>query len=302
MKKILLLILSIFTFGATFAQDDVYLTQLYANKLYYNPAATGFADKFFVSGAYRAQWAGTPGIAKEDRPGYVLLNASQFFWERRSGVGLTVYDGRQHVNHTFQVKGTYAYHLQVQEEAWLSIGLNLGLVSRSLQGGVTAHGNMVDYRNGLMSDLGFGLEYYTPELCVGASVQHIPLVLGTIDERFHAHFYYYMTYYYRINENWRVIPSVFMRNSSFITNADLMVRASYLNMFQLGVAWRFDAISLLVGFNFQDMFSLGYSYDIHTGHLREVNTKPSHEIILSYRTQIINTYNTLQRLETQYDF
>jgi len=302
MKKIIFFFLTLFAFGTAFAQDDVYLTQLYANRLFYNPAATGFADKFFLSGAYRAQWAGTQTMDRADRPNYILLNASQFFWEKRSGVGFTVYDARKHVNHTFKVKGSYAYHLQVQEEAWLSMGINLGVMSRSVRGSITPDGSSADY-SAILSDFGLGVEYYTPELTVGASAQHIPFVIGTREERKHAHFYYYMIYYHRIDKDWRVIPSIFLRNSSFITNVEVLGRVSYLNMFQLGLAWRLDAVSVLFGFNFDDMISIGYSFDIHTGSVRNhLKVRPSHEIVLSYRTQLINTFNQLQRLESQFDF
>jgi type IX secretion system PorP/SprF family membrane protein len=302
MKKILILALSLFVFGKVFAQDDALLTQFYANKLYYNPAATGFTDKFFVSGAYRSHWAGSPNLDKKARPNYVLLNASQYFWEQRSGVGFTIYDVRQHVQHNFMVKGSYAYHLQVQEEAWLSMGVNLGLMSRSIENSMPAEGGSVDYRNAMMSDLGLGIEFYTPELNVGASVQHIPVIVGESGKRKHTHFYYYMTYYYNVDKDWRVIPSVFLANSSFITNVDITARVSYLNKFQLGAAWRLDAVSLLFGFNFEDTFSLGYSFDIHSGIGRRNGNRPSHEIILSYRTQLLNSASSLQKLKTQNEF
>jgi type IX secretion system PorP/SprF family membrane protein len=301
MKKILILVLTLVVFGKLAAQDDMQATQLYSNKLYYNPAATGFSDKFFVSGAYRTQWTGTPGLLGE-LPRYVLLNATQYFWEQRSGIGLSIYDARQSVNKSFQAKVAYAYHLQVQEEAWLAMGTSVGLLTRRINGAKTPEGNPVDERTSMMSDMALGVEYYTPELCVGASVQHIPLVVGESEKRMHSHFYYYMMYYYQIDDDWRLIPSISLRNSSFITNFDIVARISYQNMVQLGASYRMDAIAFLLGFNLSDTFSLGYSIDISTGFMRQNGTRPSHELVLSYRTQVIKSFNSLQRLQNQSDF
>jgi len=295
MKKILMLCLTLFVFGKVFAQDDVLLTQFYANKLYYNPASTGFSDKFFASATYRSQWAGGEGLPKSARPSYILFNASQYFWDYRSGVGLSIYNASQHVQNNFQIKASYAYHLEVMDDAFLAMGLNVGMMNKGIKNAETAADGLIN-ESFTMSDLGFGIEYYMPELIVGLSVQHVPLVLGDKERREHSHFYYYMTYYHSIDQDWRVIPSVFLRNSSFITTVDLVARVSYQNMFQLGASWRRDALSVLVGFNFEDTFSVGYSFDIHNNKLRfggdTQKVRPSHEIVLSYRTQLINTDNS----------
>jgi len=300
MKKILILCLILFTFGKIFAQDDAQFTQFYANRLYYNPAATGASDKFLASATYRSQWAGSPTLSKEARPSYILFGATQFFGDKRSGVGLNIYNASQHVQNALQVKASYAYHLQVQDEAWLSMGINVGMLNRSIRNGLSADGQLINESH-TMSDLGLGVEYYTPELIVGVSCQHIPAVIGDNEERKHAHFYYYATYIYTINEEWKVVPSVLLRNSSFITNVDATVRVSYLNMFQFGVSWRRDAMAFLIGFNIEDTYSIGYSFDLHTGTM--TGARPSHEIVLGYRTQIINVQDTrLQRMAASRDF
>ena len=300
MKKILITCLILFSLNKIYAQDDVQLTQFHANRLYYNPAATGFSDKFLASASYRTQWAGTTGLSK-DMPNYILFNAAQFFAEQRSGVGLSVYNAKQHVQNTLQIKGSYAYHLQVQEESWLAMGINVGMLSRGIRDGMTPEGVPINEKH-TMSDLGLGVEFYTPELQVGVSAQHIPAIIGASEGRNHTHFYYYATYFYTINDEWRVIPSVVLRNSSFITNVDISARVSYLNMFQFGAAWRRDAIAFMVGINYEDTYSLGYSFEIHNGKMS--GNKPSHEIVLSYRTQILKNQeqSNLQRMKIQNDF
>ena len=293
MKKQLISLIVLFAFGKVFAQDDAQFTQFYANKLYYNPAATGYSDKLIGSAAYRMQWAGSPSVNAKDRPSYMLFNAAQYIDDYRSGVGVSIYNARQHVQNTFQVKAAYAYHLQLNEDAFLSMGLNVGLMSKGVKNGLAPDGNPIS-ETFTMSDLGFGLEFYMQEFQVGVSTQHIPAILGAKEEREHTHFYYYGTYFHVIDEDWIVIPSVVFRNSSFITNVDLSARVSYQNMYQLGVAWRRDAISVLIGLTIQETFSLGYSFDIHNSSLaayragNRQSLRPSHEIMLTYRHQLLN--------------
>jgi type IX secretion system PorP/SprF family membrane protein len=268
--------------------------------LYHNPAATGISDKFMASATYRSQWAGSPSLSRHDRPSYILFNAAQYLADQRSGVGLTIYNATQHVQHILQAKVSYAYHLQVMDEAWLAMGINVGFLSKGIRDGMTVEGQPWNESHA-MSDLGLGLEYYTPELQVGFAAQHIPAIIGSSEERQHTHFYYYATYFHTINEEWRVIPSVVIRNSSFITNYDISARISYLNMFQFGFSWRRDAVAFLLGFSFEDTYSIGYSFDIHTGTL--LGARPSHEIVLNYRTQLFNKEDTrLQRLNISHDF
>ena len=296
MKKIIILsVICLFSIQA-FAQNDAQFTQFYANRLFHNPAATGASDKFLASVTHRTQWIGS--AIKNQLPNYTLFSATQYFAEKRSGVGLTVYNAKHNVQQNLQIKGSYAYHLQVQDEAWLSMGINVGFLRKGIKDGIPIDGPVWNSESYTMSDLGIGVEYYTPELIVGVSCQHIPeLILGAKEQRQHVHFYYYTMYFYTINEEWKVIPSVALRNSSFFTNVDVSARVSYLNMFQFGLSWRRDAVALLLGFSFQDTYSIGYSFDLHTGNIYGV--RPSHEIVLGYRTQIINAQDTrLQRITT----
>jgi len=294
MKKILTLTIALFAIGKVFAQDDALFTQFYANRLHFNPAATGASDMFLASLTYRAQWAGDRSLSAQERPTYMMFNASQFFADARSGVGLTVFNARQHVQNDLRIKASYAYHLQVDEEAWLAMGISVGLLSRGIRDGVTVEGQLINRIN-TMSDLGIGVEFYTPEITVGLSSRYVPLIVGDRRERYHVHFYLYGSYRWAIDREWMVIPSVMLRNSSIVTTFDAAVRVSYLNMFQIGTAVRRDAVALLFGISWEG-FSLGYSFDIHTGHIR--GTRPSHEIVFSYRAQLLrNTGDTrLQRM------
>jgi len=300
MKKILTLTIALLVFGKVFAQDDALFTQFYANRLHFNPASTGASDLFSASLTYRSQWALDRTLSSRERPTYMMFNAAQFFADARSGVGLTVFNARQNVQNDLRIKASYAYHLQVDAEAWLAMGISVGLLTRGIRDGTMVDGGLIN-RTHHMSDLGLGVEFYTPEITVGLSSRYVPLIIGDRVERYHVHFYFYGSYRWAIDREWMIIPSVMLRNSSIVTTFDAAVRVSYLNMFQVGTAVRRDAVALLFGISWEG-FSLGYSFDIHTGHIR--GTRPSHEVVLSYRTQLLrNTGDTqLQRMGSRRTF
>jgi type IX secretion system PorP/SprF family membrane protein len=265
MKKIVIFSATVFlVFGKISAQQDVQLTQFYDNKMFYNPADAGFSGDLLASLTSRFQWAGTRAI-QNAQPQYYLLNVGQFFREQRSGVGVTVYNARQHVRNDLQIKASYNYHAQLGDDAYLAMGANLGFFSKGIREGEVVEGPVINQTYN-MSDLGLGVKFYTPELQVGLAVQHIPgAVLGAKkSEQLHAHFYYYMMYTHVIDYDWKLLPHVFLKNAAGMsTNVNIGARVIYQNMFQAGLSWRRDAVSVIVGvINIQEAFSLGYSFDL----------------------------------------
>jgi hypothetical protein len=54
-------------------------------------------------------------------------------------------------------------------------------------------------------------------------------------------------------------------------------------MFWGGLSFRMkDAVSILLGYNYDDKFSFGYAYDMGVNGLRKFNTG-SHELMIGYR-------------------
>ncbi|GHU85307.1 hypothetical protein FACS1894153_0290 [Bacteroidia bacterium] len=299
MKKILTIIFLIVGI-ASFAQNDVQVSSLSANKLFYNPAATGYSDYFNAALTYRAQWNPSSGIAGSQRPHAVILNMSQYLWNMRSGFGLTVYDFRHSIENQFMIKGSYAYHIQMGDEEYLSLGVSAGLMSHSVNDAVTPSGNDVDYTN-LISDLGLGLEYHTGDIIVGLSCAHIPLVLGNDVAKVNPHFYFYTTYVYKIDNDWKLLPHIVLRNSVFITNVAIGTRVAYLNQFLLGLDYRMDAWSINVGWRFGNM-AVGYSYDINNGALQSRGVGGSHEITMSYNGILFPIKDAVEKLKDRKDF
>jgi type IX secretion system PorP/SprF family membrane protein len=220
----------------------------------------------------------------------MLLNVEQLMKDWRSGIGLTVYNVSQHVQNNLLIKGSYNYHVQLDDQTFLAMGINMGFMSRGINDGVLAgEGTLINQRYGNLSDLGLGVKFYMPELQVGAAVQHIPgVILGEEKARKHPHFYYYMIYNHVIDYDWKLMPHVFLKNSAgFSTNVDIGFRVGFRDIVQVGAAWRRDAIGLLFGIDLAEQFHIGYSFDIHMGNkaMSTTGIRPSHEIVLRYRTE-----------------
>jgi type IX secretion system PorP/SprF family membrane protein len=276
------------------AQEDVQLSQLHANRLYVNPAGIIGTDELFrVSFTDKEQYWGKDfaGI----RPSSRFLSATQYFKKAHSGVGLTVYHQNQNVLNTLLIKASYAYHLQVGKEAFMSLGVNVGYIDGFIDNSVTPRGDYIagnnldlEYKKPNL-DVGVGVEFYTNEIVSGVSVAHLPIRLQEQGTMFDLHSYYYFGYTYKIDENWTLLPMISLRLARHSSNVDVNLRAFYKQWVYIGASYRIDAVSVMAGIHLGPQFSLGYALDINLPgmgrYVRESgkHLRPSHEIILSYR-------------------
>ncbi len=290
-KIVIIIILCGAAFSAARAQEDAQMSQLHANRLFVNPAGIIGTDELFrVSFTDREDYWGKDfaGI----RPSSRFLNVTQFFKKANSGVGLTVYHQNQNVLNTVWIKASYAYHLQVGKEAFVSFGVNVGYIDGFISDKVIAPGgefpNLDDYEKPNL-DVGVGIEFYTNQVVAGISVAHLPIRLIEGGTMFDLHSYYYFGYSYRINQNWTLLPMISLRMARRSTNADINLRAFYRDWVYFGASYRLDAVSLMAGISLGPNFSLGYAIDLNTTGMRKYvhqagkKLQPSHEIVLTWR-------------------
>lgn len=263
------------------AQDDVQLSQFFANKLYYTPASIDGTDgKFRASLMDREQWTGFG----EGRPAYRMLNATQYFPEQKMGVGLSVSSFTQGIENIFNAKLAYAYHWQVEQHAFLSFGVSAGLLSTSFSEAVLPSGEQLGRQKTTMDlDAGLGVEFYTKTISTGAAVNHLPFKLNNKSYQLRPHYYYYFSYNFYVDKDWSIIPTLVLRNSSVISNVDINLRGYYRGFLMGGVSYRTDAVVVMAGVNLFDAVSLSYSFDINSGLTKKNGLGPTHEIVLSYR-------------------
>lgn len=297
MKKIIVMMGSLFALaGSVRGQQDAQFSQFYANRLFYSPAAIVGTDELFrVSLTDREQWWG----GGRDRPSYRMLNATQYFMGKKMGVGLTVYEWNQNVETNLLARLSYAYHLQVGQEAFFSFGVDAGVLHGFYKGLILPDGSSgVDVDKDMKTkpnlDLGLGVEFYTREIVAGVSVQHLPIRITKESKKLQLHAYYYFGYLGKINRNWALYPMLVMRMAGKSTNLDASLRVFYHDLIHFGASYRLDAVAIMAGVNIGPHFTFSYACDIPLGNIRHRFTMPSHEFVLTYRGCLSCPYhNTL---------
>lgn len=286
MKKLIMAGMALLAMaGGARAQQDAQFSQFYANRLFYSPAAIVGTDELFrASLTDREQWWG----GGHDRPSYRLLNATQFFMGKKMGVGLTVYEWNQNVETDFLAKLSYAYHLQVGQEAFFSFGVDAGVVHGFYKNIILPDGSYgpavdADLKTKPNLDLGLGVEFYTREIVAGVSVQHLPIRITKDAKKLQLHAYYYFGYLGKINRDWALYPMLVMRMAGRATNLDISMRVFYHDLLHFGVGYRLDAAVIMAGVNIGPHFTFSYACDIPLGNIRHRFTMPSHEFVLTYR-------------------
>ncbi|MEG1762842.1 MAG: PorP/SprF family type IX secretion system membrane protein [Bacteroidales bacterium] len=283
MKRIIVLIFLVLPW-ALYAQTDAQFTQFHNARLFYNPASINGQDALLnISVLDREQWLGYAG-----RPAYRMLNASYSFEDKNMGVGLTVYDQLQNVEHVFNAKASYAYQVRVGFDAYISMGISVGFIGRYLSNLQTADDIVsVTQENYNNIDLGLGVEFVNSNIVTGISVTHLPVAIGKQAYKATPHFYGYFTYNFFLTDEWVLAPSLILRNSIYATNLDINLQVKYLGIFSAGVGYRLDALTLMAGVNLGKNFILSYSFDMNLGGIRTESNKghlkPSHEFGLLYR-------------------
>ncbi|HEY9082769.1 MAG TPA: type IX secretion system membrane protein PorP/SprF [Vicingaceae bacterium] len=292
MKNILkIFITTCFIGGSVYAQQIPLTSQYMFNDYLLNPAVAGSTDSINISLSARAQWTGLEGAPK-----------TQFFSidskvGEKMGVGGYVYNDETGPISERGIQLSYAYHLNVSDNAKLAFSL-AGIMFfhdintaqlRPEESGDDALNNMKI--NAVSPDVNFGMMFYTSKYKVGFSSSQLLEnnlygVTAAADNNLNKlarHYYLFADYKIEASDKITVVPSVLMK---YLQGApvqfDINARVIYDQKFWLGASYRYNnAIVALVGVNYKN-FSFGYAYDYTTTEIRDFSTG-GHEIFLSLR-------------------
>ncbi len=295
--KITLSLMLTISFSAN-AQQDPMLSQYMFNGLYLNPAYAGSHDYWTSTFAYRNQWTGAnfsgapqTAIAAVDGP----------ISEKNMGLGAIVMHDEIGVTVQNSIMLSYAYQLKLNQDAKLAFGLNAGLAHFSSDlDRVSLYSDEPEVstddptfqgkRQVLIPRFGLGAYYFSDKYYVGIS---IPTSLFAFEEGYNFSFdiskasflrrHYLLTggIVLPVSENVKLKPSILLK---YVQNAplqaDLNFSAIFKDQFWIGSSFRtFDAVSLILQYQTNVYFRVGYSYDITFSSLRGYQNG-SHEIML----------------------
>jgi type IX secretion system PorP/SprF family membrane protein len=272
------LILVGLTGAGAFAQQDPQFTHNMFNQLAVNPGFAGSQGMLSAGMINRQQWMGLAGNPKTT---LFSVHTPVKPLNIPSGVGLYFMDDRLGFEKNMSIYLDYAYRMELGTGK-LGIGLNIGLLSRALNGKwyIPDSDNHVpatqdpaipdEQVTSMTFDMGLGVFYNTDKLYAGVSTTHLlePLVDFGSGTMMQMKRHYYATAGYLIklsNPVFEIQPSIFAKSDGASFQMDVNALLLYNKRFWGGVSYRLgDAIAVMAGTELQNGLRVGISYDFTT--------------------------------------
>lgn len=292
MKNILTILYLFFgSLLSVIAQQTPHFTQYMLNDFIINPAVAGTHNFYQIRSNHRFQWIGFT-----DPP---MTNTLSFYGpssKQPMGFGVYFYNDVTGPTSRTGLTGSYAYNIEIQKGVRLSGGLSFGLLQYKLDGTQLNPKDGTDMaiqpivNSVYLPDAGIGFYLYARDYYAGFSASQLlnnKLKLYEVKSglnRLKSNFYLTGGYRYKINREFLLEPSAIVKVSAPRTfQFDFTTRVIYQKIVWGGLSYRLkDAVSVLLGYNYQDKFSFGYAYDISINSMRKYNSG-SHELMIGYR-------------------
>lgn len=304
MKKTLTTIALSITGLVAFAQQDAQFSMNMFNKLSINPAYAGTSQALCGTLMYRDQWDKFPGAPKT---GLFSLDYGRIL---HGGVGLTVDQDQLGFDKTLKAKLAYSYHLSLGGLGTLGVGLDAGMIQKSISGNFIAPDGTTSATGGsdqsipwagtsaITYDLGLGVYFTNDRLYVGISSLHLPgqtlsnsggsaSTAYTFQYQMARHYFVMAGYKFNLGKDFTLTPGILAKSDASSTQVDINLFAKYRNMIFIGASYRLtDAIPVMAGIEWplksgKSTVKLGYSYDVTLSAMKNYNSG-THEIMLGF--------------------
>ncbi|MBP2831834.1 type IX secretion system membrane protein PorP/SprF [Aquimarina sp. U1-2] len=286
------------------AQQNPQFSQYLQNPYVINPAMTGVEDYAELTAAYRNQWTGFDGAPRTATFSFnSSLHLLQGRLQRRGGeshqgVGAFLYTDNTGPINQNGFYGSYAYHLKISRDWFLSVGAFAGVNQFSYDASEAVliqnpNDILVNSFSDLNFDMSLGLYVYSNYLFAGVAANQlfdneIPYDIEngvlTNDGRLNRNFNFLVGSRIDLNQNFEIVPSILVKT---VVGApiqwDINGKLVYQDKLWGGLAYRNqDALIGFFGMKVLQNFLVSYSYDWS---LTEFSGQQSgtHEVILSYR-------------------
>ncbi|HSW67093.1 MAG TPA: type IX secretion system membrane protein PorP/SprF [Bacteroidales bacterium] len=280
-----------------YSQQEPQFSHNMFNHVLVNPGFAGMNDAISATGIVRQQWVGLRDAEDNNiSPETFLLSVDATVPLLRGGIGGTILQDQIGFFTINGFKIGYSYHHRTPKGR-LGIGLQVGLLNHQLDGTrfnpVSGADPILNQLQGgelsnMMADFSAGVFYEVQgQFYVGLSSSRIMQTSSQIgegeDARVNFRRHYYLTGGYQFpfpgNNDYQVLPSVFIKSDGSSVQFDLNTSVVYKERFWGGMSYRHqDAIVMLVGLTLNEL-KIGYSYDIP---LSAIGGFGSHEIMVNY--------------------
>lgn len=277
------------------AQQLPQYTQFFLNDYVTNPAIGGSKQAWVAGLNTRYQWVGI-----QDAPRTYILSLHGPVRKTRVGLGGYVFSDITGPTRRTGASFSYAYHLPINDDIKLSMGINGGVLQFVVDGSKINMKNSYDLalsntvQSAILPDAGAGLYLYSDEFFVSFSA---PQLLGNsvqffedyeeTESRLARHYFLAAGYKFEVVEDvFHIEPSTFFKYvEPTPIQFNTTLRLLYKNMLWVGASYRSDdAVGFIVGYQLQENISFGYSYDMPTSDIQN-HSNGSHELMLGIRFQ-----------------
>lgn len=290
MKNLILIIASIlFVSSNMHAQQDPMVSQYMFNGLYLNSAYAGSHDYWTSTLTYRNQWVGIDGA-----PETAIAAVDGPIASKNMGLGFILLHDRIGVTRQNSAIINYAYQIKTSENTKLALGVNAGFSQFSARlTDLTVWDEDKVFQNDITSKVlprfGIGAYYFGKKHYVGLSIPTLFAYQKDMDfnlDLSRASFlrrHYLLTagYVFDVSKDVKLKPSILLK---YVENApleaDFNLSAVYKDKFWIGTSFRtYDAVAIILEYQTNNYFRVGYAYDITVSKLRSYTTG-SHEIMI----------------------
>ncbi|WP_461450175.1 PorP/SprF family type IX secretion system membrane protein [Mucilaginibacter sp.] len=305
--KIAMVLVFVFYFKISNAQQDAQFSQYIFNGLYINPAYAGEKQDVFVNSFFRSQWTGIPGA-----PQTISVAVDGSLSDLNTGLGVLLNQDKIGAQSTTSMYGNYSYKIQLDEQydSNISFGLGFGFLQSSLNGNelnaTQTNDNYIPSGNVsvILPDARLGILYTSDHFFAGASADNLlasrvhtsaESSLTTIPE---THLYFTVGGLFELQDDIKFKPSILMRdspgspksvdiNSFLLFNDKFWVGATYrttINSSNNGSNINLNSSNAVVGmveFFLNPRFRVGYAFDYSLNAIGN-SGYGSHELSVSF--------------------
>lgn len=267
-------------------------TQYMLNEMAINPAVAGKDEYADVRSNSRYQWSGIT-----DAPRTYMLTLHGPITSKNMGIGMNLYTDIVGPTRRTGLSFSYAYHMKLKKESFLSFGLSAGILQWGIDGSkLVLHDegdqNLLNtYQTTYVPDFGAGVYFHKKDkFYLGLSLPQLykaPIKLydGTgKNSTIVNHFNLNGAYKFDLGSDFKIEPSFLLKYEiPAPPKLDIGARVIYQEQIWLGAAYRSnDAITALIGYFYKNYLMIGYSYDITTTNIKKYSMG-THEIMLGLR-------------------
>jgi type IX secretion system PorP/SprF family membrane protein len=291
MKRLIIFIFGIMLLADIKAQQLPQYTQYMLNEFAINPAVAGKEEYADMRSNNRYQWIGIT-----DAPRTYVLTVHGPMKYKNMGLGMNLFTDIVGPTRRVGLNFSYAYHIKLNEETKLALGLSAGILQWGIDGHkLVLHDSgdenlLTQYQTTYVPDFGAGILLHHKKWYFGIAVPQlyqskINLYPGTeTTGKLIMHLNVNGAYKFDLGEDFKIEPSFLLKYATPAPfKIDAGLRVIYKEQIWLGGAYRHnDAYTALLGFMIKNYLMIGYSYDFPTTNIRKYSSG-THEIMLGLR-------------------